>query len=77
MMECKGLEETRKLMKALLRKYPNQLALSFDCNYTQSYLSRLATGRRIASRTFCTWVKGTHPDLAARCRAVQRSKLMD
>jgi hypothetical protein len=77
MTERKGSEETRKLLKALLTKYPSQQALAADCHYSASYLSYLSAGRRTASRTFCSWVKSAHPNLKRLCTAVQLSKVMD
>ena len=76
-VELKGKQETIELMKALLAKYPNRQELSKKSGYTISYLSYLSTGKRVASREFCNWVKAEHGDLKTLCQMVQFSKVMD
>jgi hypothetical protein len=77
MPEKKGSPETRELLKALLSKYPDRPAAAVKSGYSISYLSYLSTGHRIASKSFCDWVKAAHPELRHLCTAVQLSKVMD
>jgi hypothetical protein len=77
MAERKGSAETKELLKALLSKYPGRPVVAEKSGYSVSYLSYLSTGRRIASKSFCDWVKTAHPELRHLCTAVQLSKVMD
>jgi hypothetical protein len=77
MNERKGPVETIKLFKALLANYPSQRALSEKSHFSESYICLLKRGRRIASKSFCDWVKAEHPELQPLCAAVRLSKLAD
>ena len=67
----------KELMNALLQKETNRITLAQKLDITISYLAKLNTGERIASKKLLKKIIIAYPDLKSLCMAVQLNKVMD
>jgi transcriptional regulator with XRE-family HTH domain len=68
-------EASINLAKALVAKEKTRKELVDKLGISESYLSRLLNGERIASIGLCKKVKKVYPDLDALCLVIQIRKV--
>ena len=66
-----------ELIAALLRKEPDRNTLCHKLDISNSYLSKLISGERVAGKNLINRIAILYPDLKNLCRAVQLSKFVD